>query len=68
MTRTSSLESISTKLERIAKQARQAPVEEIDVRGRKHRTTPGEDRGRGCPQGAPIGRCYSPRTGRVNSS
>ena len=32
----------------------QAPVEEIDSRGRKHRTTPGKDRGRGCPQGAPI--------------
>ena len=32
----------------------QAPVEEIDDRGRKHRTTPGKDRGRGCPQGAPI--------------
>jgi hypothetical protein len=32
----------------------QTPVEEIDSRGRKHRTTPGKDRGRGCPQGAPI--------------
>jgi group II intron reverse transcriptase/maturase len=32
----------------------QAPVEEIDDRGRPHRTTPGKDRGRGCPQGAPI--------------
>ena len=32
----------------------QAPVEEIDDRGRKHRTTPGKDRGRGCPQGAPV--------------
>jgi retron-type reverse transcriptase len=32
----------------------QAPVEEIDDRGRMHRTTPGKDRGRGCPQGAPI--------------
>jgi group II intron reverse transcriptase/maturase len=32
----------------------QAPVEEIDDRGRKHRTAPGMDRGRGCPQGAPI--------------
>ena len=32
----------------------QAPVEEIDDRGHKHRTTPGKDRGRGCPQGAPI--------------
>jgi group II intron reverse transcriptase/maturase len=32
----------------------QAPVEEIDERGRRHRTTPARDRGRGCPQGAPI--------------
>lgn len=32
----------------------QAPVEEIDGRGRRHRTTPNRDRGRGCPQGAPI--------------
>lgn len=32
----------------------QAPVEEIDERGRRHRTTAGKDRGRGCPQGAPI--------------
>jgi RNA-directed DNA polymerase len=32
----------------------QAPVEEIDDRGRRHRTTPAKDRGRGCPQGAPI--------------
>ena len=32
----------------------QAPVEEIDPRGRKHRTTANKDRGRGCPQGAPI--------------
>jgi group II intron reverse transcriptase/maturase len=32
----------------------QAPVEEIDERGRRHRTTPAKDRGRGCPQGAPI--------------
>jgi RNA-directed DNA polymerase len=31
-----------------------APVEEIDDRGRKHRTTANKDRGRGCPQGAPI--------------
>ncbi len=32
----------------------QAPVEEIDDRGRPYRTTPAKDRGRGCPQGAPI--------------
>lgn len=32
----------------------QAPVEESDDRGRKHRTTRNQDRGRGCPQGAPI--------------
>jgi len=29
-------------------------VEEIDDRGRKHRTTRNKDEGRGCPQGAPI--------------
>jgi hypothetical protein len=32
----------------------QAPVEEIDDRGRRHRTTPAKDRGRGCPQGADL--------------
>ena len=32
----------------------QAPVEEKDERGRKHRTTQNRDRGRGCPQGSPI--------------
>jgi len=32
----------------------QAPVEETDRRGRKHRTTRNKDEGRGCPQGAPI--------------
>ncbi len=32
----------------------EAPVEEKDDRGRKHRTTQNKDRGRGCPQGAPI--------------
>src|SRR5262249_616891 len=31
-----------------------APVEEIDERGRKHRTTRNKDEGRGCPQGAPV--------------
>ena len=31
-----------------------APVEESDDRGRTHRTTANKDRGRGCPQGAPI--------------
>ncbi len=39
---------------RLVKMWLHAPVEEIDGRGRKHRTTPGKDRGRGCPQGAPI--------------
>jgi len=39
---------------RLIKMRLQAPVEEINDRGRKHRTTPGKDRGRGCPQGAPI--------------
>ncbi len=32
----------------------EAPVEEVDDRGRKHRTTRNKDKGRGCPQGAPI--------------
>jgi RNA-directed DNA polymerase len=32
----------------------QAPVEETDERGHKHRTTQNRDRGRGCPQGSPI--------------
>lgn len=30
------------------------PVEEIDERGRKHRTTRNKDEGKGTPQGAPI--------------
>ena len=32
----------------------EAPVEEIDGRGRRHRTTRNKDERRGCPQGAPI--------------
>jgi group II intron reverse transcriptase/maturase len=32
----------------------EAPVEEIDDRGRHHRTTRNRDQGRGTPQGAPI--------------
>lgn len=32
----------------------EAPVEETDDRGRKHRTTRNKDEGRGIPQGAPI--------------
>jgi RNA-directed DNA polymerase len=32
----------------------EAPVEEIDERGRHHRTTRNKDQGRGTPQGAPI--------------
>ena len=32
----------------------EAPVEEIDDRGRHHRTTRNKDEHRGCPQGAPI--------------
>jgi len=32
----------------------EAPVEEIDSRGRRHRTTRNKDERRGCPQGAPI--------------
>ena len=32
----------------------QAPVEETDEQGRKHRSTRNRDEGRGSPQGAPI--------------
>jgi RNA-directed DNA polymerase len=32
----------------------EAPVEESDARGRKHRTTRNKDEGRGTPQGAPL--------------
>jgi group II intron reverse transcriptase/maturase len=39
---------------RLIKMWLQAPVEESDDRGGKHRTTRNKDRGRGCPQGAPI--------------
>lgn len=39
---------------RLIKMWLQAPVEETDDRGNKHRTTRNKDRGRGCPQGAPI--------------
>jgi len=39
---------------RLIKMWLQAPVEETDDRGHKHRTTRNKDRGRGCPQGAPI--------------
>ena len=39
---------------RLIKMWLETPVEEIDDRGRKHRTTRNKDEGRGCPQGAPI--------------
>jgi RNA-directed DNA polymerase len=39
---------------RLIKMWLQAPVEETDKRGRKHRTTRNKDTGRGMPQGAPI--------------
>ena len=39
---------------RLIKMWLQAPVEEIDKRGRKRRTTRNKDMGRGTPQGAPI--------------
>jgi group II intron reverse transcriptase/maturase len=32
----------------------EAPVEELDERGRRHRTTRNQDQGRGTPQGAPL--------------
>lgn len=39
---------------RLIKMWLEAPVEEIDNRGRHHRTTRNKDEHRGCPQGAPI--------------
>jgi RNA-directed DNA polymerase len=39
---------------RLLKMWLEAPVEEIDDRGRHHRTTRNKDEGRGTPQGAPI--------------
>ena len=39
---------------RLIKMWLEAPVEEIDDRGRYHRTTRNKDERRGCPQGAPI--------------
>lgn len=39
---------------RLIKMWLEAPVEEIDHRGRRHRTTQNKDAGRGTPQGAPI--------------
>src|SRR5262249_32079756 len=38
----------------LIKMWRQAPVEETDEHGRKHRSTRNRDEGRGTPQGAPI--------------
>ena len=42
------------RLLRLIKMWLQAPVEEIDRRGRRRRTTRARDTDRGCPQGAPI--------------
>jgi group II intron reverse transcriptase/maturase len=39
---------------RLIKMWLESPVEEIDKRGRRHRTTRNKDERRGCPQGAPI--------------
>lgn len=39
---------------RLIKMWLETPVEEIDGRGRRHRTTRNKDEHRGCPQGAPI--------------
>jgi group II intron reverse transcriptase/maturase len=39
---------------RLIKMWLETPVEEIDDRGRHHRTTRNKDERRGCPQGAPI--------------
>jgi len=42
------------KMLKLIKMWLKAPVEETDERGRKQRRTPGKDKGRGIPQGAPI--------------
>ena len=39
---------------RLLKMWLEAPVEEIDDRGRHHRTTRNKDEGKGTPQGSPI--------------
>jgi group II intron reverse transcriptase/maturase len=39
---------------RLIKMWLETPVEEMDGRGRRHRTTRNKDERRGCPQGAPI--------------
>lgn len=39
---------------RLIKMWLEAPAEEVDDRGRHHRTTRNKDEHRGCPQGAPI--------------
>ena len=39
---------------RLIKMWLEAPVEESDARGRRHRTTRNKDAGQGCPQGAPV--------------
>jgi RNA-directed DNA polymerase len=39
---------------RLLKRWLEAPVEEIDARGRPHRTTRNKDEGKGTPQGSPI--------------
>ena len=39
---------------RLIKMWLEAPVEEVDGRGRRHRTTRNKNESRGCPQGAPI--------------
>jgi group II intron reverse transcriptase/maturase len=44
---------------RLIKTWLEAPVEEIDKRGRRHRTTRNKDERRGCPQGAPISPLFS---------
>ena len=53
----------------------QAPVEEIDERGHRQRTTRNKDEGRGSPQGAPISPLFFrpaifswQRTGGLSSS
>jgi RNA-directed DNA polymerase len=53
------LKSVSRRLSdqhmlRLIKMWLEAPVEEVDDRGRHHRTTRNKDERQGCPQGAPV--------------
>lgn len=57
------LKSLSRRIDRhmlsLIKMWLESPVEEVDDRGRRHRTTLNKDEHRGCPQGAPISQMLS---------